>query len=308
MPVTIDRMDTRTPPAARVGERQGIALSTDCTVIRELRPTERLLFAGESTCVGTFFCDTRDPLFDCESPSTAHCIVFSRTPVWIHHEQGRRYVADPTVVTFHNRGRVYRRWKIGERGDRCDWIAYSDDVVRDAVSDRPTVRGRDPLWFPGEFAPVAPGVYARQRRLVDRLGAAAADPMEPMEPMEIDEEAALLLDDVLTPAAPRAHPREFDAVQHVRSMIAASPRAAVSLRALAEGADMTPFHLCRAFRRVSGETMTSYRLRLRLLASLESVRAGGALTDVALAHGFSSHSHYTAAFRAAFGITPRMWR
>ena len=71
---------------------------------------------------------------------------------------------------------------------------------------------------------------------------------------------------------------------------------------------MTTFRLCRAFRRVSGETMTSYRLRLRLLSSLESLRAGVAITEVALAHGFSSHSHYTAAFRAEFQTTPNRWR
>jgi AraC-like DNA-binding protein len=54
--------------------------------------------------------------------------------------------------------------------------------------------------------------------------------------------------------------------------------------------------------------MTAYRLRLRLLASLERVRAGDPLVDIALAHGFSSHSHFSAAFRAAFGMTPSAWR
>jgi AraC-like DNA-binding protein len=71
---------------------------------------------------------------------------------------------------------------------------------------------------------------------------------------------------------------------------------------------MTPFQLCRAFSRVFGETMTSYRLRLRLMASLEQIRAGEPLTDIALAQGFSSHSHFSAAFRAAFGRTPASCR
>lgn len=266
-------------------------------MIRELLPPERLLFEGETTCIGTFACGTRDPLFDRESPSTAHCIVFSRTPVWIRHEQGRRYVADPTVVTFHNRGRVYRRWKIADAGDRCDWFAYSDDVVRDALGDC----GRDPLWFPREFAPASSRLYARQRRLIDRIQTGAVDRME------IEEEAALLLAQVLTPPI-CDRKQDFDAVQHVRALIAAAPTTAASLSALAARAEMTAFQLCRAFRRVSGETMTAYRLRLRLLSSLERVRAGDALTDVAFAHGFSSHSHYTAAFRAEFGTTPRMWR
>jgi len=298
MPMNAMRMDTGIPPAASVDGRPCGALSTGCTVIRELLPAERLLFEGETTCIGTFSCDTHDPLFDREAPSTAHCIVFSRTPVWIRHERGTRYVADPTVVTFHNRGRAYQRWKIADEGDRCDWFAYSDDVVRDAIGDA----GGNRLWFPREFAPAPSSLYARQRGLIDRIRTGAADRME------IEEEAALLLDDVLTPTPRRARARDFDAVQHVRALIAARPSTAASLRALAAQAELTPFRLCRAFRRATGETMTSYRLRLRLLSSLERVRAGDAIIDVALAHGFSSHSHYTAAFRAQFGTTPRIWR
>lgn len=103
-------------------------------------------------------------------------------------------------------------------------------------------------------------------------------------------------------------PGEFDAVQRVRARIAADPAAPTSLRVLATAAGMTPFRLCRAFSRVTGETMTSYRTRLRLLSSLERLRAGESITDIALAFGFSSHSHYTAAFRIAFGVPPMRWR
>jgi AraC-like DNA-binding protein len=99
-----------------------------------------------------------------------------------------------------------------------------------------------------------------------------------------------------------------DAIQHVRAVIARAPAMAPSLRALARQAEMSPFQLCRAFSQICGETMTSYRLRLRLLASLERLRAGDPLVDIALAHGFSSHSHYTAAFKQAFGVTPTAWR
>jgi len=276
-------------------------------VIDRLLPTERLLYAGASTCAGTFSCRPDNPLFDAEAPSTAHCLVFSRTPVWIRHERGERYVADPTVATFHNRGRVYQRWKIADEGDRCDWIAYADDLMADALSRRRQPAGRDPTWFPAEFTPISCRIYARQRLLFDRLHAGAIDALG------VEEEAMLLLDQVLTAVSPPDHrrllrPREFEAVQHVRSVIASVSDATPLLAALARGAEMTPFDLCRSFSRVFGETMTTYRIRLRLFASLERVRAGDALTEVALAYGFSSHSHYTASFRAAFGTTPRSWR
>jgi AraC-like DNA-binding protein len=265
-------------------------------VIRELLPAERLLFEGEHTCIGTFACDARDPFFHRERPSTAHCIVFARTAVWIRHERGPRYVADPTVVTFHNRGRAYQRWQIAEAGDRCDWIAYSDEILRDALDDR---------WFPHEFAPIDSRLYLRQRRLFERVAAGVADGFE------AEEEAVLLLDRVsgTPPRQPLASDcRNFETIQQVRATLAAAPSAPLSVRAVAAAAGMTTFRLCRAYRRITGETMTAYRLRLRLLSSLERLRAGDAITDIALAHGFSSHSHYTAAFRTAFDVTPRMWR
>jgi AraC family transcriptional regulator len=309
-----DIVSTSRPPVATVPEPGVPPLSTDCRILSGLRPVERLLFAGESTCVGTFACRPDQPQFHTESPSTAHCLVFSRTPVWIRHERGTRYVADPTVATFHNRGRVYQRWRIVDRGDRCDWIAYADDLVADAVArvDRPRA-GRDPRWFPADYVPISSALYARQRRFFNRA-AAIGDERHGIDGLDdIDEEAILLLDLVLSAVQPdrRGPPRRahaVDAIQHVRALIARAPTAAPSLRALAQQAEMSPFQLCRAFSQVCGETMTSYRLRLRLLASLERLRAGAALVEIALAHGFSSHSHYSAAFRLAFGITPTSWR
>ena len=219
-------------------------------------------------------------------------------------------MADPTVATFHNRGRVYQRWPIVGRGDRCDWIAYADDVVVEALSRLGRrARGRDPEWFPAEFVPVSSQLYARQRRLFDR----AATATDRWDREEVDEAALLLLADVLAiggtePPRPSARRRTVDAVQHVRALIASAPSASRSLRGLARAVEMSPFQLCRAFSAVSGETMTSYRLRLRLLASLERLHAGERLVDIALRHGFSSHSHFGAAFRAAFGIPPSAWR
>jgi AraC-like DNA-binding protein len=50
-------------------------------------------------------------------------------------------------------------------------------------------------------------------------------------------------------------------------------------------------------------------LRLRLHASLERVAEPGSdLTTVALDFGFASHSHFTAAFRRTFGLTPSALR
>ncbi len=266
-------------------------------VLTRILPTERLLFAGGVACAGTFACDIGDPLFRGGEPSTAHCIVFSRTPVWIQHDAGVRYVADPTVITFHNRGRAYRRWRVDDRGDRCCWIAFAEDVAADVVRrwDPAHVDRHHEAPFRFQFTAASAAMYLRHHRLFQRLAPGAhADGL------------ARANGDAARRAGRAAH--EFDAVQHVRETIAAAPAAAQPLRPLAARVGLSPYQLCRAFARVSGETLTTYRLRLRLLGSLETVCAGEDLTAVALAWGFASHSHFTAAFHRAFGATPSLVR
>ena len=68
----------------------------------------------------------------------------------------------------------------------------------------------------------------------------------------------------------------------------------------------TPWRLCREFRRITGQTMTSYRHALRVERALERLRddTPSDLTDLALELGYSSHSHFTHVFRRHLGITP----
>ncbi len=79
----------------------------------------------------------------------------------------------------------------------------------------------------------------------------------------------------------------------------------VTLDAVARAVHASPFHLARVFRQRTGAPIHRYLTRLRLRAALERL-AGGAndLTALALALGFSSHSHFADAFRSEFGRTP----
>ena len=283
-------------------------MTATSNVLDELRPTERVLFDSDIACAGTFSCGVTEPLFAGGLPSTAHCIVFSRTPVWIQHDGGVRYVADPTCITFHNRGRAYRRWKIDARGDRCDWLAFSVDVVTDLVGrlDHDRLDRQEEAPFRFQYTPADPMLYLRQRRLFDRLHAGFVDPLDAAE------RALALLGYAVTQAYEAAgietrrlrRQHEFAAVQQVRATIARQPAQIRSLRGMASAVNLSPFQLCRAFVRVSGETLTAYRTRLRLLSSLERVRAGDDLTAVAFDFGFSSHSHFTSAFHRLFGTVP----
>jgi len=70
----------------------------------------------------------------------------------------------------------------------------------------------------------------------------------------------------------------------------------------------SPYQLCRNFHRQTGFTLTEFRHSLRLRTALERLRSRSGITEIALDLGYTSHSHFTAAFRNYFGITPSRFR
>ena len=93
-------------------------------------------------------------------------------------------------------------------------------------------------------------------------------------------------------------------VEHAKVLLAARLGDPIRLAEVGRAAGVSPFCLCRTFKAATGTTLHAYRDRLRLQHALERVASGEDLTKVGLAVGYSSHSHFTAAFRRAFGLTP----
>jgi AraC family transcriptional regulator len=83
-------------------------------------------------------------------------------------------------------------------------------------------------------------------------------------------------------------------------------REGLRLDDIARSLYVSPYHLCRLFREETGVPIHGYLNRLRLREALERIAEGKAdLSELAAGLGFSSHSHFTAAFRKEFGISPR---
>lgn len=83
----------------------------------------------------------------------------------------------------------------------------------------------------------------------------------------------------------------------------------VTLSDLASVANVSRFHLSRAFATIVGQPMQSY-LRGRRLSEAALKLANGAhdILSVALDHGYGSHEAFTRAFREQFGTTPEAVR
>jgi AraC family transcriptional regulator len=271
-----------------------------------LKPVEELIFRSDIVAIGSFRCPVTHPLFHDSGPCSHHTFVFPRTATGICREGERAFIAAPGMVTCYNQNQVYRRTAVSGSDD-SDWYVVTDDVLRDAVSDfDPDVFDRPSKPFTFAATVVDPGTFLEQRVLFERASSIDAS--------DIDERVLRLLSRVLRSAyASRARhadgTRLNDAVEDAARLIARDPARNLSLREIAAAVGSSPFHLCRAFSRIKQTTMTGYRHMLRLSAALERLRDHRVdLTDVALDLGYSSHSHFTRAFRVTFGIPPSSMR
>jgi AraC family transcriptional regulator len=70
----------------------------------------------------------------------------------------------------------------------------------------------------------------------------------------------------------------------------------------------SPVYLTQVFQQVEGMPLYRYHLRLRLARALDLLAQYDDLTALSLDLGFSSHSHFSAAFRGTYGRSPSEFR
>ncbi len=182
------------------------------------------------------------------------------------------------------------------------------DVIR-ALD--PSVDDRPDRPFPFVTGPCEPGVFWRHRELARRLEDAAR---HPLDPLEAEVTALQLVADILEAAFARhGLPRRrngtdadhADRAEAAKTYLASRLADRVTLDDVARAVHASPFHLARVFRQRTGVPIHRYLTRLRLRAAIERLSSGADdLTALALESGFSSHSHFTDAFRREFGRTP----
>lgn len=279
---------------------------------------DRTLFASGLVTVGAFRAPLEHPRFEDSGPIDLPIFVFPRTSVQLQHEGAAPFTTDTCMVTYYNEGQRYRRQRIDARGDLCDWFSVRADVLREVVATRdPAVEERPERPFAMTHGPSDPHAYALQRQVVRHV----QDSPEP-DRLAIEEAVLRVLDRVFALAhdaagsAGRGEPRRRRRRRRASSIVDAARahllehfHAATSLDVIARAANSSVFHLCRAFRGQMGTSIHRYRLQLRLRRALElTAEAESDLTAVALELGFSSHSHFTAVFRNAYGTTPSEFR
>jgi AraC family transcriptional regulator len=98
-------------------------------------------------------------------------------------------------------------------------------------------------------------------------------------------------------------------LRHIVDYIQANLAEDNSLQALADLAQVSPFHFCRSFKQSTGLSPHRYILQLRIEEAQRLLKKTTlAISDVANRLGFSDQSHFTMVFRKLVGTTPARWR
>ena len=93
-------------------------------------------------------------------------------------------------------------------------------------------------------------------------------------------------------------------VDRAKAYLHAHAHERVSLHRIARAVGVSPVYLTQEFARSEGVPLYQYQLQLRLIDALRRLRDCDDITDLALELGFSSHSHFSAAFKRTVGRSP----
>ena len=226
-------------------------------------------------------------------------ISFTHAGAFVVHSEGRSAVIDPTCTLLINPGSPYRMSRhFGERSHGAYLLVRPDVFAEVARSEGPGLSG----GFAGIEGPSSTRSYLLHRSLFDRL---ASSP--PPDALEIDEMGMALVEAAFRPQPCEGGTgrRQRVPIDRARALIVENLAAPLKLDDIARAVALSPFHLCRVFRRATGRTLHGYRSALRLRVALDRLdEAEVDLASLALELGYSSHSHFTAAFRKEFGVSP----
>jgi len=237
-----------------------------------------------------------------ERRQPCHVVSFVHSGAFVLHARGRSAVIDATSVLLHNPGEPFRSEHPFGRRDHGSSIVVQRELLLDLLG--PDAR------FPTIHVQ---GLFRAQ--LLQRLLVRSLRDGKPREAMAVEEAALKVLREVLKGGVQNAgsstvHREPSRArrsyAEDAKALLQQRFRERLQLDDIARSLYVSPYHLCRLFREETGMPIHSYLNRLRLREALEPIAEGEAdLSRLAAGLGFSSHSHFTAAFRKEFGMSPR---
>lgn len=235
-----------------------------------------------------------------DEQTSAHTIVFVRRGCFVRSADGVENLLDPTVAYCMNAGEEQRYDHPRDEGDDCTSLVLHPDLIASLWGGE--------LRLPATPLHTSPAIDLEHRLLLS-AGRRGADRHE------LAERALGLAADILEQSDPRpvasgrpaAIRAQRTAADGVREILAEHPER--SLPELARELAVSPHHLSRVFRSLTGHTISRHRMRLRTRAALERLAGGDSdLARIAADVGFADQSHLCRVISQETGSTPAALR
>jgi len=234
-----------------------------------------------------------------ECASHTH-FVFPFRGVYLRHVGSDQAVADANHVLFFNRDQGYQVSHPVAGGDTSLVLSVAEPLLEEIVP-RALLAGGVPLAFNVQHLRIDARTQALTMLLNHSLRTGS------IEPLEAEGLSLTLVSRAIGPRTTRAAGASYSRrrlVDRVKLLLAGDLSRRWTLAGIAEEIGGSPVYLTQSFQRVEGMPLYRYHLRLRLARALDLIAEREDLSDLAQDLGFSSHSHFSAAFRQAYGMSP----
>lgn len=231
-------------------------------------------------------------------------LVFPYRGSYVRHADTGEAVADASQVLFFNAGEDYQVSHPNPGGDASLALTVDEHLLRE-IAPAALLHEGSPLRFRLPRLRIDP----RAQVLVALLRHALREGIA--EPLEGESLALTLVHRALAPRATHeagASQGRQRLVDRAKLVLARDLARRWTLAEVAAEVGVSAVYLTQSFRQVEGVPLYRYQLRLRLARALDLLGQYDDLTDLGLHLGFSSHSHFTAAFQQAYGRTPSEFR
>ncbi len=265
--------------------------------IRRLLQTE-MVAVRDISCPGT--CRGRSG----EEYSPETHLVFPYRGVYVRHVGEDQAVAEANHVLFFNAGHGYRVSHPVEGGDANLTLDIAEPLLRELVP-RYLLNDGGGLTFRRQHLRIDP----RAQVLVALLRHSLLNNIA--EPLEAESLALTLVHRALGPRTSHASGASFGRqrlVDRAKLVLTADLARRWTLAEIGAEVGVSPVYLTQVFQQVEGVPLYRYQMRLRLARALDLLAEYDDLTALSLELGFSSHSHFSAAFREAYGRSPSEFR
>jgi AraC family transcriptional regulator len=264
----------------------------------------QFLLKSPTVTIRDVCCEGRCRDKSAEEWTAATELVFPYRGVYVRHVGNDQAVAEANQVLFFNASEGYRVSHPVSGGDACLSLAISEPLLRELA----------PLTFLGDnarlaFRPQRLRIDARAQALVAVLRHSLRQNIA--GPLEAESLALTLAQRALGPHTTHAAGASLGRqrlVDRVKLVLASDPARRWTLAEIAAEVRGSPVYLTQVFQQVEGLPLYRYQLRLRLARALDLLAQYDDLTALSLDLGFSSHSHFSAAFRQVYGRSPSEFR